>query len=245
LEEFEHLSRAPIQEAILDLRLSFRVAPEKSNFEPLKSALLDSYPKSTDIQQFQAEVNFDGGTGSLNHNTQFAGVRFESPNLGFVFQAQANGFTLSKLRPYTSWGDLKREAQRLWKIYFAILAPATIERIACRYVNKFEIPKRDFDFKEYFVMAPDLPSSLPQGVSRYLLQQEVPLPEARATVLLTQAVEGVTAAAVSFLLDIDAFKLLSLEASLDEWWLELDELAKWKNRFFFGSVTELAIKDFR
>lgn len=245
MEEFEHLSNAPIQEAILDLRLSFRATPERSLFEPLKSALLQSYPLSSDIQQFHAEVNFDGGAGSLNQNTQFAGLRFQSANNGFVFQAQANGFTLSKLRPYTSWGDLKQEAQRLWAIYFATLGPSTVERIACRYVNRFEVPKRDFDFKEYLVAPPDLPSNLPQGVSRYLLQQEVPVPESRATVLLTQAVEGVTGSAVSFLLDIDAFKLLSLDASLGEWWSEIDDLAKLKNRFFFASVTELAKRDFR
>ncbi len=235
--KYENLANPPIQEALIDFRVRLR-SSSKDDFAKLSAVLSDRYQEGKEILLFNATFNLKDGQASSDHQSNFVGFRFESKANNFVFQAQSEGFTLSKLKPYRDWIELLAEAKRVWAIYRELLNPLSVERIACRYINRFEADSNVFDFSDYFTAPPEVPKILPQGVSRYLLQLEVPAPNADATVVVTQALEGVTSAPAAFVLDIDVFKVKSYEMQDEAWWDDLEQLRDLKNQFFFESLTK-------
>jgi uncharacterized protein (TIGR04255 family) len=236
--QFENFPHPPIQEALIDFRVGYPAVPNRDVMEHLKPLLADNYPVQSEIVQLTATIAYNDGVGSANQVSSFGGIRFESSERGFVFQAQVSGFTVSKLKPYGNWTELLDETKKLWAIYSRVLTPISIERIACRYINRIEVNSGHFDFNDYLTTAPNVPEKLPQGVSRYLTQMEIPVPDAKATVIITQALEGVSDAPPAFLLDIDAFKVASYAIEENTLWADLEMLRTLKNQFFFEYVTE-------
>ena len=242
---FENFPKAPVQEALIDLRVTFKDVPVQSQFESIAQGIQNHYPKRDVLHQHQTTVKFDGDKSAAEHDARFSGLRFESPDRNFVFQAQLGGFTISKLRPYSDWNELLVEARKLWAVYCQNLSPISVERIACRYINRFDVPAAPFDFKEYLVCPPEVPSALPQGVSKYFVQMEIPLPELRATALVNQVLEGVNDSVATIILDFDVFRTYSYDINEGLWWSDLGLLRDWKNRFFFASITEKTKEMFR
>jgi uncharacterized protein (TIGR04255 family) len=236
--QFENFPNPPIQEAIVDFRVAFAAVPPKEEIGKLVPLLANRYPTSKDLMRMNATFEFNEGGGSANQQTNFGGLRFESTNDNFVFQAHVDGFTLSKLKPYRNWDELVGEARSLWAIYCEVLKPITIERIACRYINRIEINDRQLNFDDYLTAAPKVPENLPQGVSKFFSQIEVPAASESATVVVTQALEGVSSDSLAVLLDLDVSKIKSYTVNENQWWSELDRLRTLKNQFFFESITE-------
>ena len=243
--ETEYLTRAPIQEAILDFRVGFGYQLKEVDFQELSYALKSTYAKQDALQRHSALLNFEGSSHSVSQSTAFAGMKYQSNDEKFVVQAQIDGLTISRLHPYSGWGNLVGEARRIWELFAKQLKPVSLERIACRYINRFEIPNGNFDFNEYFLAPPEVPKGLPQGVSRYFMQQEIPAPEFGSYVLLTQTLESGLNGTVAFTLDIDAFKQSLFDMGTDNWWGDLENLRQLKNQFFFGSITNKTKEMFR
>lgn len=243
--QFENFPNPPIQEALIDFRVGIVSLPTRELMKQLILQLGNDYPVNSEIVRLNATFAFDQGVGSANQTSSFGGLRFESPDRGFVFQAQVDGFTISKLKPYRNWEELLATAKDLWSIYRDVLLPTSIERIACRYINRIEVKENNFDLNDYLAAAPKIPENLPQGISRYLMQQEIPVPVENATVVFTQTLEGVYGAPSAFLMDIDVFKVASYAIDENQWWADLERLRLLKNRFFFESITEKAKALFR
>ncbi len=241
----EKLQNPPIQEAILDFRLNFAAPPDKARFSELAATLKDFYPKSDDLSRHQAQFRIDGSNSQISQASAFVGVKFQSLDGRFVFQAQTDGFTLSRLQPYLSWENLLDEAKKIWPFFEQAMQPITLHRIACRYINQFEVPIGRFELNEYLVCAPEIPKELPQGINRYFLQQEIPAPHCGAVVLLTQALEPSSTTAIQFIIDIDVFKVETYEIQEQKWWNDLESLRELKNQFFFKSITEKAKELFK
>lgn len=238
--KIENLTRAPIQEAIIDFRVGFSYQLKKMDFQILSDELLETYPKQDELLRHSAQMNFEGSTHTVSQSTVFGGMKYQSTDDKFVVQAQIDGLTISRLHPYCGWETLLGETRRVWDIFSNSLKPASLERIACRYINRFEVPAGVFDFRDYLVSAPEVPRDLPQGVSRYFLQQEIPSLERDSIVLLTQTLETALLGSVSVILDIDAFKQSLFDVSSANLWGELEKLRQLKNQFFFGSITDKA-----
>lgn len=238
--KIENLSRAPIQEAIIDFRVGFGYQLKKLDFENLSEELKATYAKQDELHRHSAQMNFEGSTHTVSQSTVFGGMKYQSNDDKFIIQAQIDGLTISRLHPYCGWETLLGETRRVWDVFSKSLKPASLERVACRYINKFEVPAGGFDFRDYLVSAPEVPRELPQGVSRYFLQQEIPSSENGAIVLLTQTLETALPGVVTFILDIDAFKQSLFDVNSPIVWEELEKLRQLKNRFFFESITDRA-----
>jgi uncharacterized protein (TIGR04255 family) len=234
---YDQLPRPPIQEAIFDFRLSFVTPPSRSDFSALSDALRTKYPHQEDLSRHRLQLTIESGNSHTSQASAFAGIKFQSEDKTFVFQAQTDGFTLSKLPPYQSWEDLIEEAKEIWLHYAKFMKPQSVHRVACRYINQFEVAVGSFELSEYLVSAPEIPSGLPQAVNRYFLQQEIPAGDG-AVVILTHALQPSTPATVAFILDVDVFKNSTYDVGKEEWWQDLEALRILKNQFFFMSITE-------
>ncbi len=243
--EYEVLSNAPVREGLIDLRVNFGSTPTQDNFRSIAEELKDAYPECSTLQGIGAHFEFNDSGVTQSALTTYRGVLLTSRDRTFVFQAQVDGFTVSRLRPYTEWKDLLDETRKLWTVFSAHTQPVAVTRIAVRYVNSFELPGPISNLREYFEAPPELPSKLDFGVSSFLSRLQIPDPETASTVLLTQTMEGSTSELYSFVFDIDVFRVQEFETSQQRWWDELQKLRNLKNRVFFSSLTPKTIGRFR
>lgn len=237
-----HLKNAPITEALIDFRVQSSLKIDEAAAEVLTDRLRAAYVKKGQI--LMGAINLHAAEPlQVQVATENLGVRFHSTDEKFVAQFQHQGFTISRLAPYTDWEHLKSEAERLWPMYVEVIKPERIVRTACRYINNLNLPMRsDQQFSEFLSAPPSIPPRLPQNVMSFMQRMVIPYPEIPAITLLTQLLEPNAAAGndiVPVILDIDVQCLQQFDPHGPEPWQCLDRLRELKNAAFFESITEV------
>ncbi len=239
--EPRHLPNAPIREALVDLQVTL---PQEATIELLDTCheqLNTKYPIRKSVKIGTFGVNWEDDQPpktSVDHSV--LGYRYESEDHANVLQIRTNGFTFSRIENYTTWEDMIREARELWEIYADATSPQQITRVATRYINVMRLPLPINDFQNYLTAPPQVPENLPQGISSFLTRIVLPEPHINAVGIITQALESIEPEAVPVVLDIDTFVTRPFDVENNEYWNCLDQLREFKNRIFFGSVTEEA-----
>lgn len=99
-----HYSRAPITEAVLDIRAQL---PPWQSVEALGAVHVDErdrYPHRKEIRRVSGEF-MSTAEGSLSASTHQSviGYRFTSKDDRQLFQARLDGFAFNRLEPYERW----------------------------------------------------------------------------------------------------------------------------------------------
>jgi uncharacterized protein (TIGR04255 family) len=194
------------------------------------------------VQLHRGEFGFTlnaGGASIARSDHGLVGYRVDSADGQHVAQFRTDGFTFSRLPPYETFDQMRDQARRLWAIYSGCLKPENVTRLAVRYINVMELPMGGFDFREFLTAPPALPARLPQGFSSFLERIVFQDPATAASVVLTQAFEGVAGdGRFPVTVDIDAFRDRDFEPSDRQIWSYFDTLRELKNDVFFESITE-------
>jgi len=233
-----HLTKAPITEALIDIRVTLPTHTRKiEHLAALEEKFRDQYPDKKNIQEFRYE--FEAGPSQTEKTTsKQLGFRYSSSDNSQVIQATTSGLTFSRLRPYEDWGKLRSEAWRVWQIYSDLVRPESITRVAARYINKLELPGPHIDFDHYLNYAPGVPKVLPQVLAGFFSRIVVPDEKGQCVAIITQVHQpGQTPSAISVILDIDVFREKPF-ANEHEAWATIDQLREFKNLIFFDSITE-------
>jgi len=246
MAEYAHLNKAPIVEALVDFRLKPRDGLRVSDLQPIQEKLRDRYPTQKSIRQVIGQVSVNVQEGEVQavqpavHSAEAVGIRLESANGLHVLQAQVQGFTLSRLKPYDTWEALIEEARSLWDVYVAVAAPVSITRVGTRYINRLELPLPMLRFEDYLTRQPEVPIGVPEFVSDFLSRVVAHEPSLDAYIVVTQALEPVAPGSniVPMLLDVDVFKVANFDVNSKEYWELLAQFRTLKNTAFFGSITE-------
>jgi uncharacterized protein (TIGR04255 family) len=243
MARYRHLRNAPITEALIDLRVQSSRKIDAVGLEELTKELRNSYMLKGPIRV--GEVNFESTQEfAVKVATQELGFRFHSTDEKFVAQFQHQGFTLSRLAPYTDWTHLKGETQRLWPLYVDVVKPERVVRIACRYINNLSLSMRlGQDFSDFLTAAPDVPRALPQTLMSFMQRVVIAHPEIKAITILTQLLEPNAAAAIDkvpVILDVDVQCQEQFDPGDPGMWECLERLRELKNAAFFESITETA-----
>ena len=82
-------------------------------------------------------------------------------------QFRVDGFTFSKMVPYTSWEEVFAEALRLWRVYVQVASPRQVARIAVRYINRMRVPGGT-DPARVLEAPPSVPVPIPQVIRDFL-----------------------------------------------------------------------------
>ena len=252
---FPHLNKAPIVEAVIDLRVRLPADFDIASFKALHPQFQAEYPKVEDQKLVEHEFEqVPGKQPSLSvqdHGIQ--GYVFRSADDANIVQFRRNGFTFNRLKPYTSWEQVFPEAKRFWKLYVETCHPIEISRIAVRYINRLMLPGPQFEFSDYLSAPPALPggvtSSLaklqpevsggPQFVSGFLSRVIINDPDAHITAAVVQALEPPSEDRyIPVILDIDVFQQNVSNLDADAVLTRFEKLRDMKNRVFFGSITE-------
>ena len=103
-----HYPKAPITEALIDIRARLPESVRLSDLEALHEMIREDYPEKLDRNL--AEGRFEVGTHvSASARQRRLGFLFKSADEKQVFQARLDGFTMSRLAPYERWEDLPRK----------------------------------------------------------------------------------------------------------------------------------------
>lgn len=237
----EHLEHAPIAEAVIDFRVLRRDEITVDEFAHLKGRIGAQYDEGALMHSIQARFGLDQGRPISPTQVQST-VGWMYKTGGAVAQFRIDGFTFSKLEPYTTWKEVFGEAQRLWNVYLEVARPRETKRLAVRYINRLRVPGRA-DLREYIEAPPVLLPPIPSEIREFLTRVVVVDSVRNASAILIQALEpSLDPSTTQILIDIDAFREVALpseDSSLPEIFEKLRAL---KNDIFFASLTEKTVR---
>jgi uncharacterized protein (TIGR04255 family) len=244
-----HLTQAPITEAIID----FRIEPAKEfpldKLSDLIEKISDTYPQHERRNLFESKFEIVPSQRQVSQSTQEKGLHgffFRSEDGQNLAQFRVNGFTFNRLKPYTSWDTIFKEAQRLWNLYVDIMYPEFVTRIAVRYINHLKLPLPIKELSQYLTATPQIPEDLPKNISSFLIRMTLVEEQTSIKANVTQALESsVDSKHVPLIFDIDVYKRGSFEPADPEIWRILQDLRKMKNRIFFSYITEDTVELFK
>jgi uncharacterized protein (TIGR04255 family) len=241
-----HLNRAPITEALIDIRvdhrdgLSFGVLNE--SFNSLDFGYYFKNPISQGTFEFKLSPHGQQPQ-TIGEATQI-GLRLHSSDEKYVAQCQLSGFTLSRLAPYEEWARLVQETKRVWSIYRERTMPKRVTRVATRFINNLRLPLRHKEsFQNYLEKFADVPDEAPQDLASFFQRFQLVDATSSTFVNLTVAFEPTPPGEPApVILDVEAYAFPSLSPETEDVWILLEQLRQLKNRCFFGSLTERAVE---
>lgn len=232
--------KAPIIEAIIDIRVEPLPAPKLHALEAIYESVKEEYPERNRRMQFAGELSIGERVDATTQQTQ-VGVDFRSRDGKRVFQARLDGFSLSRLKPYSNWNELRDEARKLWSVYRGVIGSQKILRVAVRYINQIDIPLREIDYKDFFLTTPEISPKLSQLLSGFFMRLQMPQVDFGGLLILTQTTVPSSAPGThSVILDLDVIKDGPEFTSDDAAWEMLGVLRARKNEYFEGCLTDRA-----
>jgi uncharacterized protein (TIGR04255 family) len=247
--QYPHLNKAPIVEAVIDFRVKLPSDFKLDVFQPLRTQLGPDYPGFEKQQIFEQVIKQEAG--SLPEvSTRFPvilGYRLRSNDGKNVVQLRRDGFTFSRLNPYTSWDAVFAEAWRLWCLYVDAAKPVEVSRIAVRYINRLVFPLPFTNLEEYLNAPPITAPGWPKEMNAFLARVVMHEPESDISVNVIQALEPQVPGQneVVIIFDIDAYEDVSLTSDNVTIEPRFGKLREMKNRVFFKGLTAKAIDLFR
>ena len=208
----EVFPKAPIIEALLDIRAELPAKVSLTDLEGLHVPIRDGYPEKKPRKRWEGTIELKDAKEPLT-TTEFQvdGYIFKSIDEKKVVQFRLDGFTFNRLRPYSRWDDMRHEARRLWDIYRGGVRPLRVTRLALRYINSIPIPSKSFDYDDYFTATPKVPQGLPQLLQHFFSRIVIPFPDRGITAVVIQTPsDKQDPVNTAIIVDIDVFAQVSL-----------------------------------
>jgi uncharacterized protein (TIGR04255 family) len=235
-----HYSRAPITEAILDLKVILPDIFPIERFLEIQARVRDRFPTSEPIHVGSLAIQA-GPEIQVDASRQHSGFLFRSKDGLRIFQATLQGFTFNRLAPYNSWEEFSNDARNLWEIYKDICKPAFVTRAAVRYINRIDIPvEGPIKLQDYLKTAPDIASGLPQkNLSSFFMQIQIPQEDLNCMLVINETLAlPPSPGFISVIFDIDLFRQQAWQSDDEDIWDFLTQLRERKNQVFRESITE-------
>lgn len=243
-----HLRNAPITEAIVDFRVEARDGVSSEDFRAVQNSLSTDFPVVETRHELETIVEWNvrqEPTAPQTRDKGVTGIFLRRPDQSEVVQFRLNGFTLNRLRPYTSWASVREDALSLWQRYVDAARPKSVVRLALRYINHIPLPVGIVDIDDVLRLKLDLPPEIPQTVLGFLTRVTIADHTTRSMVNLTQSLEaGLEPGQRTLILDIDAYQNGNWEPDSDDIEGVLEVLHELKNQVFFASLTEATLERF-
>jgi uncharacterized protein (TIGR04255 family) len=230
-----HLARAPIREAVIELRVP--PTDRLAAVEKLADQLKGEFDERLSIWEGTFDFSADPGGAAAKSDEKHIGVRLDKrPH---VLQITTKNLALSRLPPYEDWGQIRAEAKRHWDRYVELVNPEAVVRFSVRYINAMPLPAPG-DLSKYLASPPQIPPELPQDVPSFVQQTVIADVAGERVARVTQALDPSFRESnkIQVLLDIDAAIEGSFDPRSDDIWRGLDRLRDFKNQIFFAYIEE-------
>jgi uncharacterized protein (TIGR04255 family) len=248
MNKIQHLPNAPIQEAVIDIRANLARKIEKNDLPGIKERFKSEFPVFKEIITFGGKLAFNGNAKTPiveDTNSALLGYRLDSQDGKHILQVRNNGFTFSRLCPYTNWNDVKSQALNYWNWFKSFREITNISRLAVRYINRIVLPFPVNDLSEYLTAPPSLPEGVSQSLENFFTKVTVAYPDKDASANIVQAFEKADEKqGVNIILDIDVYSSREDFNEADVWPF-LEDLRSIKNQIFFAGIREKTMEIFK
>jgi uncharacterized protein (TIGR04255 family) len=247
-EQFEHLAKAPIVEAAIEIRARAEGHWDETAISQQIKTCLSDYPKVTSLKQIQQEIKFQPGkpVEGLTRDLGWQGLQFQSEDGRRAVQFSRDAFVFNQLPPYEGWETLLSEAMRLWQIHAGLARPSEAQRLGLRFINRIALPANDPNFEDYIRPHAVPPHNLDLPFVGFFHQDSLAVPGYPYLINIVRMIEPARDhLGVAIVLDIDVFTAQPFELRDDKLQLYLAEMRHLKNKIFFGSITEKALQGFK
>ena len=240
LMEPQWLSKAPVVEALVDIRTEHAQPLTQADLLKFESAIKAQYPERRAKIKFTALVTGNGKSVNTD-SSSIEGYYYRRTDKTQVVQARLDGFSFSRLQPYIPWAEWTVDAKAMWRIFKDITAPTAITGISVRTLNVMELPIGT-DMKKFIHIYPEVMegSGLPQKIGGFTMHVVLPHEESQSLIIMNQtapATTDQTATHLSLSLDIDVQRGNQGALTDEELWHQMDELRQVKNNFFFNLLS--------
>lgn len=243
LRRFPHLSRAPIVEAVIDIKAASENPLSEGSAQSRLNGKLPGYEFKGSHNSVKHRVKFrEEEKPEIEREASWRGLRFESADSKEIIQFNADGIVFSRLNPYVDWRHLETAALKVWEIYESLTEPRIIQRIGVRFINKVKLPRGDFKVTDYIHLPS--PPYLEQMNAQFqgIAHQEVMFVlDYGCGVKVDRVVDLEDDGQLAIILDIDVFTTSPLPVSKSLIEEHLRRMQELKNKIFFGSITEKTI----
>jgi uncharacterized protein (TIGR04255 family) len=247
-DQYPTLSKAPITEALVDIRCKLPKGFSLDQFKTIGAKISGDYPFERVMRLHETKIRIDVKDDEQSVTTlgKMNGYRYESSNRTRIVQLRLDGFTFNRLKPYSTWIEVRDEALRLWNLYTELVKPVFINRIALRYINNLNVPMPVRNFRDYLTCPPEAPEGPTTGISSFFNRVVVATEDSRLNAIITQALEPKVDVEnyLPIILDIDVIKF-TMDGFLEEDILAiLEKLRDFKNQIFFNSITKKLLEEY-
>jgi uncharacterized protein (TIGR04255 family) len=247
MTERTHYSRAPITEAIIDLRIVPAQGFSVENLVPIREMVAGRYPIQEEEHVQYQQMSFVG-TDLLQTEGghQLNGFRFVSEDKRKIFYARLDGFAFSTRAPYDRWESFRDEARSLWNLYSSATMPEGVTRAAMRYINRIDIANAatGIRLEDYLRTYPEFSVDFPEDsvMNNFFMQLQLWQQDLGCWLIINEAPEvSPEEGTLSVRLDLDLFR----EQYEEPWpvdddtivWEFLERLHDRKNEIFEASIT--------
>lgn len=233
---YPHLSKAPISEALLDLRVELPADIPLSTIAAFAESVRGEFPQERTLEEHRFQIHPVVGGGDTQPVVSSAfGKIFWTHERDRAVQARLNGFAFNWIKSYENWEALRKQAQPIWASYVRVMRPSRVIRCALRYINRINVEPA-VDLANYFRTLPLMSKELPQTLQSFFLRTVVPFGDNHKAIL-TQATQEDDRRTIIFDIDAHTENELSLDPNSEQVWVELEALREIKNKAFFGSLT--------
>jgi uncharacterized protein (TIGR04255 family) len=248
-EEFKPLGNAPITEAVIYWQAQPNTTLQQLSLPSLLLERLPGYTVSQPlfVQSIEASSAVDG-TSRFSQETQWIGFKLEDPLNHYVAQFNQTGVVFSRLAPYDRWKSFLAEAMRFWHTFVDLTKPSSVQRLGVRYINRIPLTGGERP-STYLTSLPGDPSGLTTGPESFFYQDVYKVPGHPYSINWVRTVQPPASAQddIALILDIDVSTASTIEViHLEQENLikKLNEMRWFKNKTFFGCITQTALERF-
>jgi len=239
-EQFPHLSKAPIVEAVLQVNARATSEWSEEIVIPRIQREVGGGVALVPEKAAQGTIKFDPvGFHNLGTSSYWQGVRIDPGEHPEIIRFARDFFSYSRLAPYEHWAAFLRRAMHFLDIHIRVAQPGVAQRIGLRFVNRVAMSP-SLDLEDYLVDPPRDASGLDLPISAFLYHTSYVTPNYPYAVSLGRTVQQTTAAVVqppALIIDLDVSTVVP--SSCDRKSIEghLHPMRWLKNKVFFGIIT--------
>lgn len=235
-------NKAPITEAVIDLRVNLPEGFTVDKFKDIHSSISEKFPTIEPFYKGVGALLYQPGESfKVDTSERQIGYWFRSEDNLQTFQATLEGFSFNRLAPYESWEEFSSDAQNLWGIYKEICNPTHVTRAAVRYINQINIPANELtELKDYLRTVPEVSPGLPQNaLQTFFMQLQIPQPDLDCMLIINEAIAPPANPEIfSIIFDLDLFRQQIWDSDDEDIWCFLEKLRDRKNEVFEASITD-------
>jgi uncharacterized protein (TIGR04255 family) len=241
----QHLRNAPIAEALVDIRASLADDFDAELLRDVRARLPGQFTDAEPMFEQHTSVRIaDGELATDVTPRRLRGYLFRSSDARTIVQLRRDGFTLNRLRPYTSWGEIRPQALACWEVFQRVARPLAPSRIGLRYINQIDIALTGAELGDYLRLSPGVPDGGQRVLTEFFARVVLTDLQTGLSAAITQASQPASAHVGVVILDIDAYRAASGGVPHADVPQTLDALRTFKNDLFFQSVTPLTVEKY-